>query len=173
MRHHQITASLLYFSHSVQAPPLTGGNLSLGVHAERAEECRCAGRFWASGSHVHADVGSRGPSWDSGAGWRPVENFHHGYVALAWGTQMFPPQPLLHALKHIVKHVITHDGSVCHFCLYWPSTLSFLMCWSTVIACTTGSTLALTLWWEGQWCHIVLTFNDIQWISCFQKLLSR
>lgn len=44
--------------------------------------------------------------WDFGARRRPVEGLQHGHMVPTRGAHLFPPHPLLHALKHISRDII-------------------------------------------------------------------
>lgn len=61
--------------------------------------------YRVSGSRGHAGTGA-GALWDFGARRGPVEGLQHGHVVPTRGAHLFPPQPLLHALKHISKDII-------------------------------------------------------------------
>lgn len=61
--------------------------------------------YRVSGSRGHAGAGA-GALWDFGARRRPVEGLQHGHAVPTRGAHPFPPQPLLHALKHISRDII-------------------------------------------------------------------
>lgn len=65
---------------------------------------------------IHADAGGvdAGRLWDFGEGRRPVERLQHGHMDTACGTQLFLPQPLIHALKH-TTHAFSNLHSI--YCL--------------------------------------------------------
>lgn len=112
--------------------------LTKGAAGVHAEGLRCSGGLGVNGSHGHAGmegVGT-GPLRDFDAGRWPVEGLRHEHVDIACGTRLFLPQPLLHALKHIVEEIITSVLSIFHdFCRHWfPSLMPEVI--SSVLLCS-------------------------------------